>query len=98
MPRHADVVVPPKAWTILTDSADASITAVRLMNIGDHPVRVQATATAVAPADAEGALEILPGQRIPATETLAQLFPGVTSPLHLYAWSEHGTIVSSSHA
>ena len=96
MPRHADVVVPPRAATILTDSADASITTVRLQNVGDHPVRVQATATAVAPANFEGAIQLRAGEI--RSETLAALFPGVATPLHLWAWSDNGSIVSASHA
>ena len=101
MPKHDDVTVPKRVWTILTDATDASITGVRLQNLGNFPVRVQAKATAdVASLAVAGALLLkVGGDIIFSTDTLAALFPGVTSPLHLFAYCPNGkTEISVSHA
>lgn len=101
MPKHDDVLVSKREWTILTDPADASITGVRLQNLGGHSVRIQAKAdTDPAGLTVDGALILLSaGDTIFSTDTLAALFPGVTSPLHLFAWCANGsTEISVSHA
>lgn len=101
MPRHDDVLCPKRTWTILTDSADASIDGVRLQNLSDHPVRIQAAATASTIGLAVGGALLLRagGEIIYSTDTLAELFPGVTSPLHLFAYSYHADVeISASHA
>lgn len=46
MSKHADVTVPKREWTLLTNPADGAITGVRLQNLGSVPVRIQAAATA----------------------------------------------------
>lgn len=101
MPKHSDVLVPKREWTILTDSTDASITGVRLQNLGDYAVRIQAKADADPAGLSIGGALIL--REAPAiifsTDTLATLFPGVTSPLHLFAYCANGsTEISVSHA
>jgi hypothetical protein len=100
MQRAADVTVPKRVWTILTDPADATITGVRLQNLGGFPVRIQAKADANAPEtlSVQGSLILGPGEIIYATDTLANLFPGVTSPLHLFAWSPALVEISVNHA
>lgn len=101
MPRHADVLVPKREWTILTDSADATITGVRLQNLSGVTVRIQAKADA-SPSGLSvgGSLVLRAGADIIySTDTLASLFPGVTSPLHLFAWSDYDACeISVSHA
>ena len=101
MPRHDDVLVPKRTWTILTDSTDASITGVRLQNLGDYAVRIQAKADNDPAGLAVGVALILRAAPdvIFSTDTLATRFPGVTSPLHLFAWCPNGTTeISVSHA
>lgn len=99
MPRHADVTVPANVWTLLTDPDDVSITGVQLQNLSGTPMRVQAKADA-SPIGLTvgGALLLLSIAPIAATDTLANLFPGVTSPLHLFALSPTLAEVSVSHA
>lgn len=102
MPRHADVLVPALSWAILTDPLDASITGVRLQNLSDTTLRVQAKAdNNPAGLTVGGALLLnAAGEILLSTDTLAALFPGVTSPLHLFAFnpSGHPIEVSVSHA
>lgn len=101
MPKHSDVLVPKREWTILTDSTDASITGVRLQNLGDYAVRIQAKADADPAGLSIGGALILREEPdiIFSTDTLATLFPGVTSPLHLFAYCANGsTEISVSHA
>lgn len=94
-----DVVVPERTWTIITDPADATITGVRLQNLSGHAVRIQAKAdNSDAGLSQDGALILGPREIIYATDTLANLFPGVTSPLHLFAWCPMLAVVSANHA
>lgn len=95
-----DIVVAKRQWTLLTDPADATITGVRLQLLGDAPVRIQATAS-VDPTSlsVQGALIMTkPGEILYSTDTLAELFPAVTSPLHLWAYAQRLTEISVNHA
>ncbi len=101
MPRHTDVALPKNTWVILTDSADATITGVRLQNLGTDMLIVQAGATATLPSGPnafDGAIRLKPGEILLSTDTLAALFPGVTSPLHLFGYSARAGDASVSHA
>lgn len=102
MPRHADVLCPSREWTLLTDAADATITGVRLQNLSNWPVRIQAKADATSTGlTVGGALILRAGDEIIySTDTIAALFPGVTSPLHLFALnqSKQPVEISVSHA
>lgn len=102
MPRHDDVTCLQNQWTILTDAADATITGVRFQSVGKVPVRVQAKADNNPAGLAIGGSILLPVDGAPiifSTETLASLFPGVTSPLHLFGMAVNASgLVSVSHA
>lgn len=101
MAKNDDVLVPKRTWTLLTNPADGAITSVRLQNLGGVPVRIQAKEnTNPAGLAVDGALILRdPTDIFYATDTLVNLFPGVTTPLHLFAWSPDGpTEISVSHA
>lgn len=95
-----DITVPKRAWTLLTDPADATITGVRLQLLGDAPCRIQAT-PGIDPTglSVQGSIIMTrPGEILYSTDTLATLFPAVTSPLHLWAYSQRLTEISVNHA
>ena len=101
MSKRDDVLVPKRTWTLLTNPADGAITAVRLQNLGAVPVRIQAKATTDPSGLSVGGALIMrdPTDIFYSTDTLASLFPGVTTPLHLFAWCPTGTTeISVSHA
>jgi hypothetical protein len=101
MPRHADVPLPKNTWVILTDSADATITGVRVQNLGTDILSIQAGATTTLPSGPsafEGAIRLKPGEVLFSTDTLANLFPGITSPLHLFGFTPRPGDASVSHA
>lgn len=101
MPRHTDVAAPKNTWVILTDSADASITGVRVQNLGEDILMIQARADTTLPSGptaTDGAIRLKQGEILFSTDTLANLFPGVTSPLHLFGLSARALAASVSHA
>lgn len=102
MPKHADVTLPAQTWTLLTDPADATITGVRIQNLSGYPVRLQAQAAALPAPSGVGAgaggVMLDAKATLPATDTLANVFPGVTAPLHVYAWCDLPAELSVSHA
>lgn len=95
MPQHDTLDLAANAWTLLTD---APVTTLRVTNLGTEPIWLQATATAVAPASAAGALPLHPGETLAGDLTLEQLYPGVTSAARIYALSPTAGRVSVSHA
>jgi hypothetical protein len=82
-------------WVQLTD---ADISAATFQNNGSNAVFIAATATASAPSNTLGAIRYNPGAGERSTVTLAQLFPGVTTPARLYAYAPQGGQVFISHA
>lgn len=88
--------------TVFTAPTKLNITAIteaRVQNCSRHKIQVMATTTAVAPTSMAGCVELKPGEGFATNFTLAQLFPGVTTPSHLYAVSPSDTsVVSVSHA
>ena len=95
MPQNATVTVPAGTWTQITN---ANVTALRVQNLNGFPIKIKATAGAVAPTDAAGAITLLPHAAIAADLTLAQLFPGVSGANRVYAFSDAPALVSVSHA
>lgn len=95
MARNATVPVPKATWTQLTN---ASASAIRAQNQSSHVVSLMATTTAVAPTDFEGCLELEAGEILATDITLAELWPGVTTPSYVWAYSPIGAFVSVSHA
>lgn len=101
MPRHTDVALPKNAWVILTDSADVTITGVRVQNLGTDTLLVQAGATTTLPTGpnaGDGAIRLKPGEILFSTDTIANLFPGVAGALHLFGFTARAGDASVSHA
>lgn len=94
--RNTNIACVTSAPTALTDGA---VTAVRVSNLGDTEVWLQATATNVAPGSAAGAVPLTKRSTLAADLTLANLFPGVGSgALYLWAFADKPVALSVSHA
>lgn len=93
MARNADVTLAAGTWTQLT-ADDATVVAIQ--NKSDYIVTVMATTSATPPsASARDGYVLRPladGQY-----TLATSFPGLTSPVRMYAYSEYAVTVFVSH-
>lgn len=94
MPQNANVAVPAKTWTQITNG---NITGLRVQQQGPGAVLLQATVGAVAPSDAAGSYRLTEDEPA-ALLTLANIWPGVVGANRVYAWSEMATTVSVSHA
>lgn len=95
MARNADVSIPARTWTQLTNG---NVTELRLQVQGRFGIRIKATAGEVPPTNTGGSIEIRPGDGIAGDQTLAQLFPGVAGANRVYAYANGPTSVSVSHA
>ncbi|NTT88393.1 hypothetical protein [Tabrizicola fusiformis] len=99
MPRSAIVNVPIRSWTELT-AGDVAAIAVQCQSA--YPVLLTATtgaAPAGVPDDTIATYVISPGQLLPASVWLADLWPGVSGAKRVWAWSEGaGAACAVSHA
>ena len=98
MARNDRVVCSAGTWTQLTNAdATGDISVVLLSNA---PVTLQATATATAPTDEAGPVELLSRGDGWSEATIAEKFPGVTGAVRLWAKQIGGVsaIVGISHA
>lgn len=93
--RNASVAIPAAAWTLITNGAVT--TAVTFQNNGGHPLKVKATTDATTPTDDDGHLLYNPGFGAQGL-TIAELFPGLTSPNRLWAYGVFGGSMAVSHA
>lgn len=94
MPKNATVPCPAGSPTQLTDAA---VTAARV--VGTQDFYLCATLDTTPPADTSGAVMLLPWSVLAADLVLGDLFPGVGTSLHLWAWPTSGAAdVSISHA
>ena len=94
MPRNTNIQIPAVTWTQLTDE---NVTNIRVQNHGSSPIYVMATNGAVAPTSVNGAIVLHSGEFFSADVTLAELFPGVSGPNRVYAYSNASVPVSVSH-
>jgi hypothetical protein len=93
MARNADVTLTAATWTQLT-ADDATVVAVQ--NKSGYEVIVMATTSASAPsASARDGYVVRPFAD--GLYTLATAFPGLTSPVRMYAYCEYGVPVFVSH-
>lgn len=89
------VTVPARTWTELTNAEDAG-SVVAVQNVGMGNVRLLATTTGTAPADTvTKGWVYAPGQA--DARSLADMFPGITTPVRLWAWSVTGTHMMVSY-
>lgn len=80
---HKTVPVPAgDAWALL--NTEGAITGDVSIYALDHPVWIKATATLAAPTSTDGAIVLWPQAAIINTP-LADLFPGLSGPVHVYA-------------
>ncbi len=94
MPKNATVSCPAGSPTQLTDAA---VAAARVVGFQDF--YLCATVDTTPPADIAGAVMMLPFSVLAADLALVDLFPGIGSTLHLWAWPvSGGADVSISHA
>jgi hypothetical protein len=95
MARNDNVNVAPNTWVQLTN---ANASAIRVQNLSGFPVNLQATVGASAPTSIGGSLRLNAQGVITASETLANLFPGLTGANRVWAFCETGVTLSVSHA
>lgn len=94
MPKNTTVTCQAGAPTRLTDAA---VTAARV--VGGQGFYLLATTDTTPPASLSGSIPMLPMSVLAADLALADLFPGVGTTLHLWAWPTSGAVdVSVSHA
>ena len=95
MARNDTLSIPAATWTQLTN---ANAEAARVQNRSGYSVLLSATANTTAPTTAAGAVELLPSQTLAADMTFAQLWPGITAPVRLWAYCDLPVTLSVSHA
>lgn len=77
--------VPRDVWLLLTDNTVVGATVVNNLKT---PIIIQATNGVTPPADGNSdGIRLLEGQGIKSNDSLAVLFPGVTSPNHIHVLS-----------
>lgn len=94
MPQNTTVPVPAKTWTQITNADATNIT---FQNLGNGTVLVKATAGAVAPTDATGAMA-LPAGLGEKNVALADIWPGVSGANRVWVYSNQLGAVFTSHA
>jgi hypothetical protein len=96
----AALPIPAKTWTLL-NTGGAAAGACSFFPIGGT-VFIAPTASAVAPTtlplDTVGAFELSPNPGAIINQTLAAIWPGFTTPAHVYAYAETGARVTVSCA
>jgi len=94
MPKNATVTCPAGSPTHLTNDA---VNAARV--IGSEDFYLCATLDMTPPSDTDGAVMMLPWSVLAADVELGDLFPGLGTTMHLWAWPTSGAAdVSISHA
>lgn len=77
---------------------ESDCTKIRVQLLGTANVRLMAAPNATTPSSFDGGVWLTAtGDLIPGSLALADLFPGVTSPVRLFALSDANTTVSFSH-
>lgn len=84
MARNAHVALPAGSFTELSNGEDIA-GAVKVQNFGSGDIILVATVDATEPTTTGGGTLLKPGFGL--NDTLANLFPGVTSPVRLWAYS-----------
>lgn len=94
MAQNTTVTLTAGTWTQLTD---ADISALTFQNRSGYHMLVKATTDTTAPTDTAGAIRYNPGQG-ERNVLLADLFPGLTAPVRIWALSDQAIEVAVSHA
>lgn len=95
MPQNTTIVVPPRAWTQISD---ADIAALTFQNVGANHILISATVgVGSPPTNTNGAIRYNPGQG-ERNVALSDLFPGISGRNRVWAWAEDATPVMVSNA
>lgn len=94
MAQNTDLTVSPNDWTLLTNSNVSSIT---FQNQSLPTIFLKATADTTKPTTALGSIEYALGEG-ERNVLLSDLFPGITSPVRLWAYANIAATVFVSHA
>lgn len=97
MAKSANVTIEQETWTLLSDSAGA-IAAATLANIGRNTVYILATASNSAPSGGVSGIPFMPDTAIKSSDSLADIFPGVSAGYYLWGYSRHDSEIYISHA
>ena len=92
--RNADVAVPSKTWTRITDGDITS--AITIQSRYHYDILLKPTTDTSAPSNASGAFLYRPASG--ELRTLSELFPGLSGADNLWAWCTEATVVTISHA
>lgn len=93
--RQADVAVPANTWTLLTDGATTGN--ITISSRYHYDLFLKPTTDGTAPTTMAGAVAYYPRQG-ESGKTIAELFPGLTSPSRVWAYCSEATVVNVSHA
>ena len=92
---HNDTTeLPAREMTLLTIS---DVEALRAQNIGRSTVWFVGAPDTTPPANVSGGIKREPGEAITASDSLADLFPGVPNVARVFGYSESAGLVSVSH-
>ncbi len=92
--RNADVPVPAKDWTRLTDGDIAS--AVTIQSRYPYDILLKPTSDTTKPTNFSGSFLYRPGAG--ELRTIEELCPGVAGADNIWAWCTEATLVTVSHA
>jgi hypothetical protein len=95
MAQNTTKDVAAATWVLLTDT---DILAATFQNNGSNAVFIAGTADATEPTNTLGAIRYNPGAGERSSVAIADLFPGVTAPVRLFAYAPSGGQVFISHA
>lgn len=95
MARNDNVSIPAGVWTQLTN---ADVTEIRVQNRSGYTVELMATADTTQPTNSEGAIVMPPNGLLAADITLAQLWPGVSGAVRVWAKCTQAADLGVSHA
>lgn len=83
-------------WKSITANSVSAITA---QNTGNADIWIMATTAATAPTGGAEGIRLKPGIGVDSTKSLAELFPGLTTPAYVYAYCQGNSgAVFTSHA
>lgn len=94
MAQNTIIQITPGVWTQITD---ADVTGnITFQNRSQHPITIKATTDTTAPTNGNGGIVYGPGEGEQG-KTIAELFPGLTSPDRLWGHAPLGGKISVSH-
>lgn len=86
MAKNENETLTADTWTLITATGE-NVTAASGQNLGSSEIRLMATTSEVAPTDSVDGYKLAPGDAFTTDTPFSVLYPGVTSPVRLYAKS-----------